>query len=109
LQKYGPRYISQLAVFIARLVGTLALLPFGRVGFGTVSAASWLGFSQPFIFGAPTFPVAAIISMCTIVLITYTETTADLIAIGDIVETKVERKTIAAGLRTDGQAATEAG
>jgi NCS2 family nucleobase:cation symporter-2 len=102
LQKYGPRYISQLAVFIALLIGTLALLPFGMVSFSTVSDASWLGFSQPFIFGAPTFPVAAIISMCTIVLITYTETTADLIAIGEIVDTKVERKTIAAGLRTDG-------
>jgi NCS2 family nucleobase:cation symporter-2 len=102
LQRFGPRVTSQLAVFVALIVGTVVLIPAGMVDFGGVSEASWFGFSRPFLFGAPTFEIAAILSMCTVLLITYTETTADLIAIGEIVDRPVGQKTVEAGLRTDG-------
>ena len=66
------------------------------VGQGPVVA-----FPTPFAFGAPTFHVAAIISMLIVILVTLTETTADILAVGEIVGTKVDRKRIAAGLRAD--------
>jgi uric acid transporter len=109
VQRFGPRAVSQLAVFVALAVGTLVLIPAGMVDFGGVGQASWLGFSRPFYFGAPEFEVAAILSMCTVLLITYTETTADLIAIGEIVDQPATPTTVERGLRTDGLAFLMAG
>ena len=57
-----------------------------------------VAFPTPFAFGAPTFQVAAIVSMLIVILVTLTETTADILAVGEIVGTKVDRKRIAAGL-----------
>ena len=109
IQRFGPRWASQLAVFVALVVGTVALIPAGMVDFGGVTEASWFGFSRPFLFGAPTFEIAAILSMCTVLLITYTETTADLIAIGEIVDKPATPTTVERGLRTDGLAFLMAG
>ena len=59
-----------------------------------------------FAFGAPTFEIAAIISMIIVVLVTMTETTADILAVGEIVRTKVDSRRIADGLRAGGTDAT---
>lgn len=49
----------------------------------------------------PTFSAAAIISMFIVIIVTFAETTADIIAVGEIVDTKVDSKRIASGLRAD--------
>jgi xanthine permease len=109
MQRFGRGGVSQLAVFAALVIGTVALIPFGMVDFSGVGDVGWLGFSTPFIFGAPQFEVAAILSMCTVLLITYTETTADIIAIGEIVDQPATPPVVARGLRTDGLAFLMAG
>ena len=63
---------------------------------------------QIFHFGPPTFEVGAIVSMTIVVFVIMTETTADILAIGEIVETKVDAKRVAAGLRADMAATTVA-
>ena len=42
-----------------------------------------------------------IISLCIVVLVIMAETTADLLAVGEIIGTDVDKKRIAAGLRAD--------
>ena len=42
-----------------------------------------------------------IISLCIVVLVIMAETTADLLAVGEIIGTNVDKKRIAAGLRAD--------
>jgi xanthine/uracil permease len=69
---------------------------FSKVGQGPIAA-----FPTPFHLGAPTFEIAAIISMVIVVLVILTETMADILAVGEIVGTKVDSKRIAAGLRAD--------
>lgn len=59
-------------------------------------------------FGSPTFEVGAIVSMTIVVLVIMTETTADILAIGEIVETDVDAKRVARGLRADMAATTVA-
>ena len=56
---------------------------------------------MPFEFGLPTFDIAAIISMVIVVLVIKTETTADIIAVGEIIGTPVDSRRIADGLRAD--------
>jgi NCS2 family nucleobase:cation symporter-2 len=60
-----------------------------------------VAFPTPFAFGPPTFEIAAIISMLIVILVTLTETSADIIAVGEIVGTKVDSKRIGDGLRAD--------
>ena len=60
-----------------------------------------VAFPTPFHFGPPTFHFAAIISMLIVVLVTLTETSADILAVGEIVGTKVDSKRIGDGLRAD--------
>src|SRR5699024_9675292 len=56
---------------------------------------------KPFAFGAPTFAVGAILSLVIVNLVNMTEATADMLAVGEVVGTKVGRKRIADGLRSD--------
>jgi uracil-xanthine permease len=77
-------------------------IPFGLADFSGVAEESWFGISTPFHFGLPTFQVSAIISMCVVALVIMTETTGDMIAVGEIVDRKVEPRQLADGLRADG-------
>ena len=93
--------ISRLSILIGIVIGTavgaaLGMADFSKVGSGLVFALPSL-----FHFGSPTFEIAAIVSMTIVILVIMTETTADILAIGEIVETKVDAKRVAAGLRAD--------
>ena len=59
------------------------------------------GFPTPFHFGMPTFHFAAILSMCIVVMVTLVETSADILAVGEIIDTKVDSKRLGNGLRAD--------
>lgn len=52
-------------------------------------------------FGFPVFEVPAIIAMSIVMIVTLTETTADILAVGEIIGTPIDQKRIANGLRAD--------
>jgi xanthine/uracil permease len=83
------------------VLGTVVAAFFGKVDFSRVGEAKTFAISTPFHFGAPTFSVAAIISMIIVMLVIMTETTADLLAIGVIVERQADERTVGDGLRAD--------
>ena len=91
--------ISRLSILLGIVLGTLLAL--GMADFSKVGDGAFFAFPEPLAFGPPTFQPAAIISMTIVVLVILTETTADIIAVGEIVETKVDRRRIADGLRAD--------
>lgn len=101
LSKIGIAAVSRLSILLAMVIGTLFAMFFGMADFSQVADGPVFAFPQPFFFGAPVFDVAAIISMLIVVIVIMTETTADIIAVGEIVETEVDSKRIADGLRAD--------
>ncbi|MEV4737289.1 MULTISPECIES: nucleobase:cation symporter-2 family protein [unclassified Microbacterium] len=101
LSKVPVGAISRLSILLAIVVGTIVAAVLGRVDFSAVGEGPIFALPSPFAFGMPTFEVAAIISMFIVILVTLTETTADILAVGEIVGTKVDSKRIAAGLRAD--------
>ncbi|GAB3567770.1 nucleobase:cation symporter-2 family protein [Spelaeicoccus albus] len=101
LSKVKSAAISRLSILLAMVLGTLIAVAFGMTDFSDVGEGAIFAFPTPFHFGAPTFHVSAIISMVIVVIVTLTETTADLLAIGEIVGTKVDSRRIANGLRAD--------
>lgn len=107
--KYFRGFVSQIAVLLSIIIGTLVAWPMGLLKFDTVSSADWFGFSGFFRFGAPTFQISAIISMCIVLLVTYTESTADMIAVAEMCDKELSPDDLARGLATDGLSALLAG
>ncbi|MEO5778488.1 nucleobase:cation symporter-2 family protein [Arthrobacter oryzae] len=101
LSKVGSATISRLSILLAIVIGTVVAIVTGMANFSKVGNGPIAAFPTPFHFGAPTFEIAAIISMVIVVLVILTETMADILAVGEIVGTKTDSKRIAAGLRAD--------
>lgn len=85
--------IRRLSILLAIVAGTTLAYFMGFGDFSQVSSGAWLQFPHLFAFGLPTFELSAILSMLIVTLVIMTETTADIIAVGDIVGTQVDSKT----------------
>ena len=101
LSKVGSATISRLSILLGLIIGTIAALVIGMADFSDVGDSSWVALPEIFGFGLPTFDLAAIISMFIVVLVIKTETVADLMAVGEIIESPVGRRRLADGLRAD--------
>ena len=99
--RFLPGFFARIAILIGLVAGGVVAALFGKIDFSRVSEAQSFAISTPFHFGAPTFEVAAAVSMVIVMLVIMTETTADLLAIGVVVGRPADRKTIANGLRAD--------
>jgi xanthine permease len=106
---YGRGFLGQAAVLIALVAGTVAAMLMSLTDFSAVGDAAWFGVPQPFLFGAPTFPIAGIISMCIVMLVIFTESTAYLLSVGETTGTPTTPSTLARGLAADGVSAMLAG
>lgn len=89
-------------------MGTLFAALIGKADFGAVGKGAIFELPQVFSFGTPLFQIGAIISMTVVILVIMTETTADILAVGEIVETKVDARRVGDGLRADMLATTVA-
>jgi xanthine permease len=101
LSKLGNAAISRLSILLSMVLGTLIAVALGMADFSTVGTGAMVAIPAPFHFGLPTFQVAAIISMLIVILVTMVETSADILAVGDILDTKVDSQRLGNGLRAD--------
>ncbi|HXJ20835.1 MAG TPA: nucleobase:cation symporter-2 family protein [Polyangia bacterium] len=95
-------YWARLAVLLGLVCGTLLAVPLGMTDFSGVSRASWVGLTTPFHFGWPSLNLASVASMTLVMLVVMTETTGDIVAVGEIVDRPITPETLTAGLRADG-------
>lgn len=101
--------LGQLAVMIGLVLGTAVVGIRGELDFSTVGQADWVGFTSPFHFGAPQFPIAAVIAMCVVMLVIFTESTADMLAAGRLVGRELTPADLRRGLLADGLSGIVAG
>ncbi|WP_213881362.1 nucleobase:cation symporter-2 family protein [Pseudomonas sp. dw_358] len=101
LSKVGSSAVSRLSILMAMVLGTLLAWALGMADFSRVGEGIWVGFPSAFHFGMPSFQVAAILSMCIVVMVTLVETSADILAVGEIINTKVDSRRLGDGLRAD--------
>lgn len=103
IERFAPPALARVSVLLGLLGGTLAALAVpGMTDWSAVDDAAWFAIVTPFHFGLPTFEVASIASMCIVGIVIMTETTGDMIAVGEIVDKPVTRRQLADGLRADG-------
>ncbi|QWF82909.1 nucleobase:cation symporter-2 family protein [Amycolatopsis sp. CA-230715] len=93
---------SRVALLLGLVVGTVVAWPLGEVDTSTLTQAPAFGIATPFHFGAPAFDLAAIVSMAIVMLVVMAESTADMLALGEIVDRPTTEKTLGDGLRADG-------
>lgn len=101
LSKVGSGAISRLSILLAMVIGTIVAIFFGMTDFSKVGTGPIAAFPSPFHFGMPTFEIAGIISMVIVILVTLVETSADILAVSEIVGTKVDSRRLGNGLRAD--------
>lgn len=95
-------FAQSIALLLGLIAGTLIAWPFGLVDTSTFAQSPVFNFPLPFALGAPTFDLAATLSICIVMLVAMMESTADMIALGEVVDRPADEKMIAAGLRADG-------
>ena len=95
------KVLSRLSILLGLVVGTIAALIVGKTDFGGVGDAAVVEVPTPFAFGSPIFAVGAIVSMTIVILVVMVETTADILAVGEVVGTDVDSRRVGDGLRAD--------
>lgn len=101
IYRFLPGFLSRIAILLGLVLGTLLAVPFGMVDLSRLTDAGWFQLTTPFHFGTPTFEVSAIIAMVIVLLVIMTETTADVLAIGEVIDKPADRETVTGGLRAD--------
>jgi len=107
--KLSRGFLGRVAVMLGLVVGSLVAAALGRVDLSGVGQAGWFELVTPFEFGMPEFRVSAILAMSLVMIISMVETTSDVLAIGEITNTPIDRRRIAAALRADGAASALGG
>ncbi|QXH50545.1 purine permease [Pseudomonas fakonensis] len=101
LSKLGSASLSRLSILLAIVIGTLVATAFGMADFSTTMDGPLLAFPSVLPFGPPEFQLAAILSMLIVIVVTMVETSADILAVGEIIGTEVDSKRLGNGLRAD--------
>ncbi len=109
IYRFLPPFFSRVAILLGLVLGTFVAIPFGLTNFSNIKNANVFQLSSPFHFGWPTFAVGATISMVVVMLVIMTETTADILAIGEVIDQPASRQQVTNGLRADMLATSVAG
>lgn len=102
IHRFAPPQWRPMSVLGGVLVGTLVGQLLGATNWAGIGEAHWIGIPQPFMFGLPTFEWASILTMIIVGLVIMTETSGDIIAIGNITGRRVNKRILSDGLRADG-------
>jgi len=101
IYRFLPAFLSRVAILLGLVLGTIIAIPFGVTNFSRIGDASIFQLTTPFHFGLPSFAIGAAISMFVVMLVIMTETTADILAIGEVVDQPADRQQVTNGLRAD--------
>ena len=102
IERFAPEALRRVSILLGLLIGTIVAIPFGMTNWEHMGDYNWIGFVTPFQFGVPTFEISSIIALLIVGIVIMTETTGDIVAVGEIVDEKITPQKLADGLRADG-------
>jgi NCS2 family nucleobase:cation symporter-2 len=101
-RKFGRGIWQSLATLVGIIIGTFVAIPLGEFHAPNLTNRSWIAFTPPFCFGAPVFHIGAITTMTIVVLITFVESAAVFLALGEITGRRLTRGEMTRAFRADG-------
>jgi uric acid transporter len=100
--KFGKGFWANVAVLIGIVVGAILAALIGKMEFGAVAKASWVGVTFPFQFGFPDFQIVPILTMCVVMIVVMIESTGMFLALGEMTGKTIGPAELSSGLRADG-------
>jgi NCS2 family nucleobase:cation symporter-2 len=102
IERFAPGSLRRLSILLGLIIGTVVAIPFGMTDWSHMGDYGWFGIVTPFQFGLPSFEISSIIALLIVAIVIMTETTGDIVAVGEIVDVKITPQKLADGLRADG-------
>jgi NCS2 family nucleobase:cation symporter-2 len=102
ISRYGRGFLANVSVLIGIVAGCALAAVLGKMSFEKVVKAHWLDVITPLAFGMPTFDGVMILTMTLVMIVVMIESTGMFLALSEITGKPIERRDLAAGLRTDG-------
>jgi uric acid transporter len=102
IERFAPESLRRVSILLGLIIGTAVAVPLGMTDWSHMGDYNWVGFVTPFQFGLPSFQVSSIIALLIVAIVIMTETTGDIVAVGEIVDEKITPGRLADGLRADG-------
>ena len=102
LTKYAKGFLSNIAVLLGIVVGSIVAFAIGKMSFAKVAAAPWFDVVMPFNFGMPVFEPVSIITMCLVMIVVMIESLGMFLALGNMTGKSLSQDDLTRGLRADG-------
>ncbi|CAN5234190.1 nucleobase:cation symporter-2 family protein [soil metagenome] len=102
IERFAPESLRRVSILLGLVIGTVVAIPLRMTNWDHMNDYHWVGIVTPFQFGLPSFQVSSIIALLIVAIVIMTETTGDIVAVGEIVDEKVTPRKLADGLRADG-------
>ena len=102
LTRFARGFIGNIAVLCGIILGAVLATILGKMSFGAVASAPWLGVVLPLQFGIPTFSIIPVITMCVVMIVVMIESTGMFLALGEMTGRKIDADALTKGLRADG-------
>lgn len=102
IERFAPESLRRVSILLGLIIGTVVAIPLGMTDWSHMGEYDWVGFVTPFQFGLPSFQISSILALLIVAIVIMTETTGDIVAVGEIVEEKITPQRLADGLRADG-------
>jgi len=102
IERFAPEAFRRVSILLGLMIGTVVAVPLGMTNWSHIGDYDWFGIVTPFQFGVPSFEISSIIALLIVAIVIMTETTGDIVAVGEIVDEKITPQKLADGLRADG-------
>ena len=102
LIRWGRGFVANVAVLLGIVAGAVPASALGLMHFDKVASAPWFGLIPPFHFGAPSFHLVPVLTMCVVMVVVMVESLGMFLALGEITGRRVDRDALTRGLRADG-------
>jgi len=102
LIRWGRGFISNVAVLLGIVAGSVLASALGFMHFEKVASAAWFDIVVPFRFGMPQFHLVPIITMCIVMVVVMIESVGMFLALGEMTSRTIDQAALTRGLRADG-------
>jgi uric acid transporter len=102
LVRFTRGFLANISVLLGIVAGCVVTYAFGEMSFAKVGKAAWFQLVTPLAFGAPTFDLVMIVTFAVVMIVVMIESAGMFLALSELTGKDLDRKQLAAGLRTDG-------